>query len=129
MTVKADEAKVDHSAARMKDEEFEKHVMAAMEKAAEHENVKRGVSGPMAGFAMPIWGPVIIEMLKSFGLKLVADQLPILRAKIEAWEPKGFAKIIKRQLLAAIDAISDQLPMQSATLEESTFLETPRKMA
>lgn len=127
---KHDDSKAKHEDAKAEEahkpagQDITHQVESAMEKASSHDNVAKQGSGALSKKALPLWGPVIMELLKQFGLPLLQTQLPILRAKVEAWDAKGFMKLVKAQLLAAIDAMADLAPVTvDGKLEGTNFLD------
>lgn len=59
--------------------------------------------------------PVIKNLLFQFGLDLAKESLPVLKAKLEEWQPRGFImRQIRKQLLTVLDDIMESLEKNPA---------------
>lgn len=108
--------------------EVEKAVADCCEKVGTGVSDAKFASGPITASSFSVWGVVLLEMLKKFGLAAVASSLPELRKKLEAWQPTGgLMKLVRKQLIYLIDSLGNEYGLEETTeLDESMFAMPPK---
>lgn len=115
----------------VKSDEVHDKVVASIEAVGGDEQRMALASGPASNFLLPAWGPVVMELLNKFGLEAATTSLPKLRELVQdQWKPTGpFWKFIQRQLISAIDSVSNELPLRNTSLADFEFHAAPKMLA